>query len=221
MKFSIITFGDSAKRIIPFTADSDMVQAEIKAIQLENDFYAKGSSMNIVKDILKKTLEDEYKRKNGKTKTVLFFITDGEITKTDEKLDSFGDIKQYISNGAVLGYGTEDGGKMIDSLHEDDPGNDYYYIYYYDTNYNKVTALSKLDENNLKQMSTDLGIDYIKMNKTDNINYKLKKIKEQTSNSDSIEEKTKSYKDIYFYFSTTLRVRIARLNTTRGWYLAL
>lgn len=205
-KFSIITFGDSAKRIIPFTADSDMVQAEIKSIQIENDFYAKGSSMNIAKDILKKTLEDEQKRKNGKTTTVLFFITDGEITKTDEKLDSFVDIKQYISNGAVLGYGTEDGGKMINSLYKDNPGNDFYYIYYYDTNYNKVTALSKLDENNLKQMATDLGIDYIKMNKTDNINYNLKKIKEQISNSESAEEKTKSYKDIYYYFSIPLTI---------------
>ena len=34
-KFSIITFGDTAQRIIPFTNDSDMAQAEIKSIKLE------------------------------------------------------------------------------------------------------------------------------------------------------------------------------------------
>ena len=57
-KFSIITFGDTAQRIIPFTTDSDMVQAEIKSIKLENDFYAKGTSINVAKDVFKKTLED-------------------------------------------------------------------------------------------------------------------------------------------------------------------
>lgn len=203
-KFSIITFGDTAQRIMPFTTDSDMVQAEIKAIKLENDFYAKGSSMNLSKDIFEKTLKDESKRQNGNTKFVVFFITDGEITKEGETLNSFADIRPYISNGAVLGYGTTNGGKMVNSTYADNPSSDFYYTYYYDSDYNKVTALSKLDEKNLKQIATDLGIDYIQMNRRDNINYKLKNIKEQISNSQSTEEKTETYQDIYYYFSIPL-----------------
>ncbi len=105
-KFSIITFGDTAQKLIPFTTDSDMVQAELKAINLENDFYAKGSSMNIANDILEKTLKEEKERQNGNSKFVVFFITDGEITKEGETLKSFANINPYISNGAVLGYGT-------------------------------------------------------------------------------------------------------------------
>ena len=105
-KFSIITFGDTAQRLIPFTTDSDMVQAELKAINIENDFYAKGSSMNIANDILEKTLKEEKERQNGNLKFVVFFITDGEITKEGETLKSFANINPYISNGAVLGYGT-------------------------------------------------------------------------------------------------------------------
>lgn len=105
-KFSIITFGDTAQRVIPFTTDSDMVQAELKAIQLEDDYYAKGSSMNIVNDVLEKTLKEEKERKNGNSKFVVFFITDGEITKEGETLNSFANINQYILDGAVLGYGT-------------------------------------------------------------------------------------------------------------------
>ena len=202
-KFSIITFGDTAQRIIPFTTDSDMVQAEIKSIKLENDFYAKGTSINVAKDVLKKTLGDERERQNGSAQFVVFFITDGEITKEGENLSSFSEIKNYISEGAVLGYGTTDGGKMVNSIYEDNPSSDYYYKYYYD-NYKKVTALSKLDEENLKQISTDLGIDYIQMNKQNNINYKLKNIKEQISNSQSTENIIKSYQDIYFYFAIPL-----------------
>lgn len=203
-KFSIITFGDSVQRLIPFTTDSDMVQAEIKSIKLENDFYAKGTSINIVKDIFEKTLEDERKRQNGNTKFVVFFITDGEITKEGESLNSFAEIKNYISEGAVLGYGTTDGGKMVNSTYADDPSSDYYYKYYYDNNYKKVTALSKLDEKNLRQISTDLGIDYIQMDKQNNVNNKLKSIKEQISNAQSTEDKIKSYQDIYFYFAIPL-----------------
>lgn len=203
-KYSIITFGDTAQRVIPFTTDSVMAQAEIKAIKLENDSYAKGTSINVVKEVLKKTLEDEQKRQNGDTKFVVFFITDGEITKEGERLSSFSEMKTYISDGAVLGYGTIDGGKMINSSYVDNPDSDYYYKYYYDNNYKRITALSKLDEKNLKQISADLGIDYIQMNKQDNINDKLKSIREQIINSQSAGDKIKSYQDIYFYFAIPL-----------------
>ena len=105
-KFSIITFGDTSQKIIPFTTDTDMVQAELKSISLEDDYYAKGSSMNIVKDILENTLKEENERQKGNTKFIVFFVTDGEITKDDETLESFESIRKYIFNGAVMGYGT-------------------------------------------------------------------------------------------------------------------
>ena len=95
-KFSIITFGDTAQKIIPFTTDTDMVQAELKSISLENDFYAQGSSMNIANETLEKTLKKERQRQNGNSKFVLFFITDGEITKEGETLQSFENIRQYV-----------------------------------------------------------------------------------------------------------------------------
>ena len=103
----LLPFGDTAQKQIPFTTDVDFVQAELKAINLENDFYAKGSSLNLVKDVLENTLKEERKKQNGDSKFVLFFITDGEITKEGEKLESFSSIREYISNGAIMGYGTE------------------------------------------------------------------------------------------------------------------
>lgn len=203
-KFSIITFGDTAQRIMPFTNDTDMVQAELKSINLENDFYAKGSSMNLVKDILEKTLQKEQERQNENSKFIVFFVTDGEITVEGETLESFSSISQYISDGAVMGYGTKTGGKMINSIYADNPNSKLYYTYYYDDNYNMVTAVSKLDEKNLKQISKDLGIDYVQMSKESNINYKLTNIKQQISNSQTTEEKISSYQDIYYYFAIPL-----------------
>lgn len=203
-KFSIITFGDEARKVIPFTTDTDMVQAELKAINLEDDYYAKGSSMNLVKNTLEQTLKEEKQRQNGNSKFVIFFVSDGEITKEGEVLESFSNIEQYTSNGAVMGYGTSAGGKMVSRAYADDTNSNYYYLYYYDDNYNRVAAISKLDETNLKKIASDIGIDYIQMSKTSNINYKLSDIKQQISNSQTTEEKISSYKDIYYYFAVPL-----------------
>ena len=207
-KFSIITFGDTAKQVIPFTTDIDMVQAELKSIKLENDFYASGTSINLVKDILYKTVEKQSKKADDNSKNILFFITDGEITKENEVLESFSNIKQYVSNGAVLGYGTTEGGKMVNSIYEDEPSSEYYYLYYYDDNYQMQTAISKLNEKNLKQIASDIGIDYIQMSKTSNIDYKISNIKEQISSSQTAEEKVSSYKDTYYYFGIPLIVLV-------------
>ena len=94
---------------------------------------------------------------------------------------------------------------MISSSYEDDPSSEYYYIYYYDENsFDKVFALSKIDENNLKKLSNDLGIEYIQMSKQSNINNKLKNIKDQISNSKTTKQKINTYKDIYYYFAIPL-----------------
>ena len=201
-KFSIITFADTAKKVIPFTTDTDMVQAELRSIQLEDDYYAKGSSMNIVKELLQKTLKEQ-NTKDDKSKIVVFFVTDGEITKEGENLESFEENSKYISNGAVLGYGTTAGGKMINSRYEDKPESDYYYLFYYEE-FKRKTAISKLDESNVKQIANDLGIDYIQMSKTSNINYKINEIKKEISSSQTSQEKISAYKDIYYYFAIPL-----------------
>lgn len=203
-KFSIITFGDTAKKLIPFTTDTNMVQAQLKAISLENDYYAKGSSMNLVKDTLEETLKDETKRQNDEAKFIVFFISDGEITKEGETLETFSDMKEYIWDGAVMGYGTLSGGKMIKQDYKDNPTSPYYYLYYYDDNYKKQIAISKLDENNLKQISSDMSIDYIHMDKFEDIKSKLENIKSESLDFESYEQKVSSYTDIYYYFAILL-----------------
>ena len=97
---------------------------------------------------------------------------------------------------------------MVNSLYSDNPDSEYYYKYYYDDKYNRKTAISKIDEENLKKIATDLKIDYIQMSKTSNINYKLSDIKKIVANSQSNEEKVDSYSDIYYYFAIPLVILI-------------
>ena len=94
---------------------------------------------------------------------------------------------------------------MVRDSFANDTSSELYYIYYYDdTTYEKVTAISKLDEKNLKQLAEDMKIDYIQMSKTSNMNYKLSDIKKQISDSQTNEEKINSYQDIYYYFAIPL-----------------
>ena len=208
-KFSVITFGDEAKKELPFTIDSNMVNNLIKSIRVEDEYYAKGTSINIVNDVLEKTLKEqkEQNAKEGKsTQIILFFITDGEITSQDKTLESFENIRQYISDGAVLGYGTTTGGKMVRELYKDQPNSEYYYKYYYDENYKRQVALSKIDESNLNKLATDMSIEYIHMDRQSNINNKLRSIKQKLESSESNQDKTFKYDDIYYYFAAILGI---------------
>ena len=82
------------------------------------------------------------------------------------------------------------GGKMISNAYADDMSSEFYYVYYYDQNtHQKITAVSKMDEKNLKQIASDLKIDYIQ---------------QQNYDSQTTEEKISSYQDIYYYFAIPL-----------------
>ena len=58
---------------------------------------------------------------------------------------------------------------MIMNLYKDYPEDNSSYIYYYDEDYNTQIALSKIDEKNLNQIASDINVDYVRMEKTSNI----------------------------------------------------
>ena len=72
-KFSLMTFGNYTKRVLPFTNDLETVTSELNAITVEDDSTALGSSMNIVKTPLEEILKN---KKDEKTQYVVFFISD-------------------------------------------------------------------------------------------------------------------------------------------------
>ena len=49
-----------------------MVNSMVKSIRTEDDYYAKGTSINIVNETIEKSLKD-----SKASPVVLFFITDG------------------------------------------------------------------------------------------------------------------------------------------------
>ncbi len=200
-RFSVISFDNNAKVLAPFTYDADIVLDSIELITPVSQTYATGSSLNtpyvLIEDVLKNNVD------NDRTK-VIFFISDGEITD-ESTLKSYKELSKYINGGAILGYGTNQGGNMK-YIEKYGTGEEKYLMYYSaGEGYNK--AVSKIDESNLKKIASDLKVDYIKMNNESDIDKKLNSIKNKTDLKASAIDKS-SYDDIYYFFVIPLLVLI-------------
>ncbi|MCR5148134.1 MAG: VWA domain-containing protein [Eubacterium sp.] len=183
--FALIKFDNKAQILAPFTQDSKNVADAFSTISIPDKLYAKGTTLNVPYKEMEEMLVSSSK-KEGRI-TIVFFISDGEIT-SDEQLESFSGLANLIDGGAVLGYGTPQGGRMQDKgygyINDPEKGGE---------------ALSKYDEDNLKQLSRDMHIDYIHMEESINVEYLLDAIKSgsvsKLGSSDNV-----SYEDTFFYY---------------------
>jgi Ca-activated chloride channel family protein len=191
-RFAMITFDNDAYLAVPFTTDSTAVLTQANVARPVGTYYSNGSSIDVPIELTKKTLETAQK-KTGRIR-VVFYMSDGEQT-TDKKPASFAELKSLTNGGAVMGYGTEQGGRMknVNSYSNDDDS----YVDYYDSNYNTKDAISKIDESNLKNIAVDLDIDYYHRDKPDD----AKKITEgiQSHLDENGDNRTTSvYNDVYW-----------------------
>lgn len=199
--FSVVTFGDSVQRIIPYTVDANMAVETIGLLHGQPRYHAQGTSLNDVMGSMEQMLNDD--RENFK---ILFFISDGEVVNS-EALKSYQELNKYVDGGAVLGYGTEKGGPMkpIDYLEDELEAE---YLTYYDNNYDEQMALSKIDEGNLKSIASDFGINYVHMTSQSEIDGTIKNLQAEVNKLEITTdmESKEGYADIYYLFVIPLLV---------------
>jgi len=154
-RFSIISFDSAASRQMPLTTDTAALHTWVDSLNQEITMYSSGSSLNRAYTELAASLQ-RGAESNPQNQRIVYILTDGENT-TEGTRQSFVDLAQYIDGGAVLGYGTEAGGKMkrYDPLLE---SNEYIEDF---TQSPTTAAVSKIDEKQLKQLASELGINYV------------------------------------------------------------
>lgn len=154
-RFSVLSYDSSASRQLPLTTDTNALNEWAANLNQELTAYSSGSNMNRVLGELKTVLE-KGREDNPFNKQILFIFTDGENT-SDTARQSFAALKDYVDGGAVLGYGTEKGAHMLsyDPLLEKKR-----YIKDH-TDGSSQDAISKIDEKELKALSTELGVTYL------------------------------------------------------------
>ena len=207
-RFALITVTDTANYLVPYTSEYNLITQAVNALEGQTKVYGSGTSLNVVRDVFEDNLEDNadsMKEEDDDRIQLVFFISDGENTD-DKKMNSFEDLSEYIDGGAVMGYGTRDGGIM--KVKYSATSEEYEVLKYYDNGYNLVTPKSHIDEETLENLADDLGIDYYHMTKSSDLDDMLDEL---TAKLDSGEfskssETGEGYDNIYWIFALALAV---------------
>ncbi|HZK05984.1 MAG TPA: VWA domain-containing protein [Actinomycetaceae bacterium] len=157
-RYSLIAFDSMAARQLPLTTDARAVESWAETLQQEATLYSAGSAIDRPLEALERALVTG-EEQNPQNVRLVFFLSDGENTDGDDSSvdaspDGYRDLARYVDGGAVLGYGTAEGGRMrfYGRLGAADE--------YIQDNRTGTDAISRIDEDNLRAVAVSLGIDY-------------------------------------------------------------
>ncbi|MFJ2543608.1 VWA domain-containing protein [Microbacterium sp. NPDC087589] len=151
-RFALITFDASADLRMPLTTDTTALVSSLEVLRPEVTSQSRGSSIGIANQLLTDTLANAAEASPDRSRMV-FYFGDGEQTVTSPP-EPFDGSERLTDAGAVLGYGTAEGGPMRLTTGSVE-GSSSEYIEYQGAN-----ALSVIDEANLEAIAADLGVDY-------------------------------------------------------------
>ncbi len=186
---ALVTFDNHSFIRSPFTQDRETLDSLIENIGELSPYMSVGSDMNIPYNDIESLLKSSAKKENRKA--VVFFMSDGEITTGDE-LSSYEGLRDYVFGGAVLGFGTKEGGKMR-----------YERSFVYDFE-EFGDAVSVIDEETLQQIAKDIGVEYLNVTSAPSVGRIVTALK--SSNNDILTRKPGviSYTDTYYYYLAPL-----------------
>ena len=192
-QFAVVSFANTQQMMTPYTIDTNNIMQSLNTLNGQATLYAQGTGFEGILTYLETLLNDD-----DDNLQIVFFISDGELTN-EKTLMFHPELKKYIDGGAVLGYGTEQGGPMhAFAFFGDDEVEE---LYYYDENFDRQTALSYIDEENLQTLADDMGISYVHMtsqNKVDPIiNTVMRQINE--AGNEMVKDDISGYSDTFFY----------------------
>jgi len=151
-RFALIGFDASAQLRLPLTTDATALISSLDVMLPEITDQSRGSSIGIAGRMLAQTLSAAAQASPDRSRMV-FYLGDGEQTSAREP-ESFAASAKYVDGGAVLGYGTAEGGPMKRTTGRvGDGGGEY-------IQYQGERALSMIDEDNLRRISEQLGVEY-------------------------------------------------------------
>lgn len=147
-RIKVVTFDNIAKDELPFMTDTDTVATILETVGFKESYHSAGSSISLAVPLAEEILAESQSEAPDRTR-YLIYIGDGEQT-VPEPPASFEPLRQYLDGALVLGYGTEQGGRMV--LWE---GSDNYV-----TDGRGQPALSRINEDNLRTIAEQLGGQY-------------------------------------------------------------
>lgn len=151
-RFALVTFDATAELRLPMTTDTTALATSLAVLKPEVTAQSIGSSVGVAHDMVESTLRHAADLSPDRARMV-FYFGDGEQTAASSP-ESFADSADLVSGGGVFGYGTVQGGPMK-ITRTGAEGTDLSYI-----EYQGAPALSTIDETNLQDIASQLGVDY-------------------------------------------------------------
>ncbi|GAA3668796.1 hypothetical protein GCM10022237_30840 [Nocardioides ginsengisoli] len=154
-RFGMLAFGADARLLMPFTTDTSAFDAAVETLYLEGPTDGSGSRADRpvpeLQDVLKRAADQSPDRRR-----IVVYVGDGEDTGSaaEEAGHDFGDVRDLVAGGAVLGYGTTQGGPMPQS---DDFDTSLGYLRDPTTD---DTAISHADLEHLDRIAHQLGVPF-------------------------------------------------------------
>jgi Ca-activated chloride channel family protein len=203
-RFGLITFDAEARIEMPMTTDRTTLVNVVEVMNREPSTYSQGSSIDKPIELIKTQIQKN-KKKNPQRPNIVIYIGDGEQTAKQEP-KSFTELKPLIDGGAVLGYGSSEGGKMkryygYSNSYADDSSIvgkyvEDYSAYNQNGDYSFPVGISKIDETALGKIASEVGMVYQNRNAGGDVstiidNGKIKKIADST-------RQITSYRQLYY-----------------------
>ncbi len=189
--FALVRYDNTSRILSPYSRDTRNINDALSVIDMPLQYYAKGSSMAVASD----AIEDMLKRSQEERVRIVFLLSDGENT-TEDAASVSDSLKQYIQGGAVLGFGTSKGGEMV---YEDGSA-----VYDPDTG---DKALSKIDEEELKNCADIMGIPYVHVENVNDVDEVVAQVL-QAGRLRLGDERADAWDDLYQYGAVVVLVAI-------------
>ena len=158
-RFSLLTFDGNAVVRMPLTTDTTAVATSVSVLQPQVTAFSKGSSVTAAGTLLTERLRAA-RDSHPERPRLVHYLGDGEQT-SDKAPVAFRLDGGLIDGGAVLGYGTAEGGRMKENTRQRS-GQDAGAGYIQDrTSGTGRDALSVIDEGRLQGIAGQLGVPYV------------------------------------------------------------
>ncbi|MFC0673394.1 vWA domain-containing protein [Brachybacterium hainanense] len=150
-RYSIIGFDSTAAKQLPLTTDAGAALSWVDTLTTEPTAYSQGSNVDRPLVPLLTALS-EAKRDDPESSRLVYVLSDGENTDGQES-EPFTPVASMIDGGAVLGYGTAEGGPMRVEGGEKDGE--------YITDSSGAQGRSSIDEQQLETIAGQMGVPYL------------------------------------------------------------
>ena len=158
-RFTLLTFDSNAVVRMPLTTDTSALDTAVAVLQPQVTAFSKGSSITSASKLLTERLRSA-RDSHPERPRLVYYLGDGEQTSAaaPEAIKVDGGL---VNGGAVLGYGTPEGGRMKENAGRRSGGDGAAGYIQDRTSGSGRDALSIIDEGKLQWIAGQLGVPYV------------------------------------------------------------